>query len=133
MSRASEAAIVLDIVRVRARVAWLLTTRPLDDAVRTLAAHPVASRRDPPAIAALATWSARLLRNRRRPRNTCLHRALTRFALLRRYGAEPEFVMGLHPDRALEGHAWVTLDGAPWMEEDTEQLVPTYVYPPRHE
>lgn len=63
--------------------------------------------------------------------DTCLYRALTRYALLRRSGHAATFVMGMDP-RAREGltaHAWVELDGAPYQEALDARMVVTYVYP----
>jgi Transglutaminase-like superfamily len=63
--------------------------------------------------------------------DTCLYRALTRYALLRRAGHAATFVMGMDP-RAREdltAHAWVELDGVPYQEALDPRLVVTYVYP----
>jgi hypothetical protein len=63
--------------------------------------------------------------------DSCLYRALTRYALLRRSGHPAKFVMGMDP-RAREdltAHAWVELDGAPYQEALDARLVVTYVYP----
>lgn len=66
---------------------------------------------------------------------TCLYRSLARYALLRRAGHRPRFVMAVDPPREarseLEGHAWVEIDGTPFGEEVDERLVVTYAYPPR--
>jgi hypothetical protein len=63
--------------------------------------------------------------------DTCLHRALTRYALLRRSGHAAKFVMGMDPRVRddLTAHAWVELDGAPFQEALDVRLVVTYVYP----
>lgn len=66
--------------------------------------------------------------------DTCLYRALTRYALLRRSGHAATFVMGMDP-RAREdltAHAWVELEGAPYQETLDPRLVVTYVYPAEH-
>lgn len=63
--------------------------------------------------------------------DTCLYRALTRYALLRRAGHPAKFVMGMDP-RAREdltAHAWVELDGVPYREALDARMVVTYVYP----
>lgn len=64
------------------------------------------------AIARAERWASRPLR----AHDTCLFRALARFALLARYGHSPRFVLGAPPDAAAAGHAWVELDGQPWLE-----------------
>ncbi|MDI1447284.1 lasso peptide biosynthesis B2 protein [Polyangium sp. 6x1] len=61
--------------------------------------------------------------------DTCLYRSLARFSLLRRAGHAARFVMGLSRPDAIEGHAWVELDGAPYGEELSPDLVVTYAYP----
>lgn len=63
--------------------------------------------------------------------DTCLYRALTRYALLRRSGHPAKFVMGMDPRvrEDLTAHAWVELDGAPYQEALDPRLVVTYVYP----
>ena len=62
--------------------------------------------------------------------DTCLYRALARYAVLRGAGHPARFVMGLSP-RAPEitGHAWIELDGAPMGETLDDDLVITYAYP----
>ena len=63
--------------------------------------------------------------------DTCLYRALTRYALLRRSGHAAKFVMGMDPRvrEDLTAHAWVELDGMPYQEALDPRLVVTYVYP----
>ncbi|HMY20104.1 MAG TPA: lasso peptide biosynthesis B2 protein [Polyangium sp.] len=63
--------------------------------------------------------------------DTCLYRALTRYALLRRAGYAAKFVMGmdLRAREDLTAHAWVELDGAPYHETLDARFVVTYVYP----
>ena len=63
--------------------------------------------------------------------DTCLYRALTRYALLRRSGHAAKFVMGMDPRvrEDLTAHAWVELDGTPYQEALDPRLVVTYVYP----
>lgn len=63
--------------------------------------------------------------------DTCLYRALTRYAILRRAGHAATFVMGMNP-RAREdltAHAWVEINGVPYQEALDERMVVTYVYP----
>jgi hypothetical protein len=75
-----------------------------------------------------AEWLiARLL-----PPETCLFRALGRYAALRRGGLAARFVMGVGPARDdIDGHAWVELDDAPWAEQVDARFVETFVYPAR--
>ena len=132
MKAGPELAMFRSVVATRLRVEWLLRQHPLDVCVRSLddPLRPAPSV-DGSTIDRIGRWTARLLRNRRRPRTTCLHRALTRFALLRRLGVTAEFRLGLDPDGDLEGHAWIVLDGRPWMEDSDRELTATFVYPDR--
>jgi hypothetical protein len=70
--------------------------------------------------------------------NTCLYRALGRYAAYRRLGVDVRFVMGLRrpgpsptdPDAgALDGHAWLELDGRPFAEILEADYVKTFEYP----
>ncbi len=90
---------------------------------------------DPPTPLGEIWWALRrveaLYRRLRFVPDTCLYRALTRYALLRRSGHAAKFVMGMDP-RAREdlmAHAWVELGGAPYQETLDARIVVTYVYP----
>jgi hypothetical protein len=62
--------------------------------------------------------------------DTCLYRALTRYAILRSAGYPARFVMGVRPGTSeIAGHAWVELAGEPVGEELDPDLVVTYAYP----
>jgi Transglutaminase-like superfamily len=63
--------------------------------------------------------------------DTCLYRALTRYALLRRSGHAAKFVMGMDPRPRddLTAHAWVELNGVPYRENLDARMVVNYVYP----
>jgi len=69
----------------------------------------------------LADLSALL--ERRSPLGLCLRRSLTRYYFLRRAGLPlrlhfgAKFVGG-RPDRNVAGHAWLTLNNAPYFEDD---------------
>lgn len=118
------------LVRERVRVQWLLRSLPLDRCLARLDEYAPETRApDKRRIDRIGIWTRRLLANRSWTGTTCLQRALTRYALLVREGERPCLVMGIHPDRALEGHAWVELDGHPWMEHTVDPLVVTF----RHE
>jgi hypothetical protein len=64
---------------------------------------------DPARIVALAqtasAWTSR------RPETLCLVRSLVGYRYLCRAGFKPELRIGLARQDALEGHAWVELDG----------------------
>jgi hypothetical protein len=48
--------------------------------------------------------------------DTCLFRALARYALLRRAGHAARFCMSVDDADPSRGHAWVEVGGAPWLE-----------------
>jgi hypothetical protein len=54
--------------------------------------------------------------------DTCLYRAAARYVVLRAVGVAPRLVVGAASDGAVEagliGHAWVEVDGAPYLEPD---------------
>ncbi len=124
--------LAVEVVATRLRVEHRLRTLPLDRAVERLTPDTVAagSIDDHDAMARVERWTRTLLRNRRVPRTTCLHRALTRYVLLRRRGVDAHFVMGL-VDRpgVVEGHAWVTVSGAAVMEPTPPDFTTTFEYP----
>ncbi|MFT3775555.1 MAG: lasso peptide biosynthesis B2 protein [Minicystis sp.] len=62
--------------------------------------------------------------------DTCLYRALARYAVLRRAGHPARFVMGLDPRASdISGHAWVEIDGEPVGETLDPGLTVTFQYP----
>lgn len=64
-----------------------------------------------------------LLRTFPRGGGTCLTRALGRAYALRRAGIPVRFVLGVRSvDGKPEGHSWLTLDGAPFLEANVENL-----------
>jgi len=64
--------------------------------------------------------------------DTCLYRCLARYAVFRRYGFEPRFVMAVSPRGVDEdGHAWLEFDGLPYREDRAEEFVVSFSYPPR--
>lgn len=96
-------------------------TAPLPDALAALA--PPCPPTRPPEVTAralrrLADGAAIL--ERRSPLGLCLRRSLIRFHALRACGLPVVVCFGVRRagdrDRSLAGHAWVTLDGAPYHE-----------------
>lgn len=110
--------------------AWVLVAhRPLPEVLRTLT--PRAARRAPRALAEeAAATSERIATRLRVLPDTCLYRALARYAVLRRAGHPARFVMGLSPVAPeIVGHAWVELDGAPVGETLEPDLTVTFSFP----
>ena len=107
--------LVVRHVRWRAAVARRFEHEPLDLLLHSLA--PLGARNEPlDAVAAAVRLGERVGARVPGWPNTCLFRALTRFASLRSAGHEARFVMGIDADDATVGHAWVEVAGRPWLE-----------------
>ncbi len=81
---------------------------------------------EPPPAATIAWWVDRVLRVLPWPwRHTCLKRATTLYYLLRRAGLPVGLQVGVRRQEGgdLEAHAWLTLDGAPFLEPPSSSLV----------
>lgn len=98
---------------------------PLTEALHRLTPETIHDLRsaidDVDAIRQLADLSALL--DRRSPLGLCLRRSLTRYHFLRRAGLPVVLHFGARfaggrPDREVTGHAWLTLDGRPYFEDD---------------
>jgi hypothetical protein len=123
--------IAADTAILRATLPVLLAIWPLD---RVLAALDQGGTLHVDRHELLATVErvTDLATRRRWPLGTaCLQRALLRYALLRRHGVEPRFVIGVRPGGrdGFEAHAWLTLDGAPIMEREQLDCRPTFEWP----
>lgn len=73
--------------------------------------------------AALASWIDQWLRRAPWPwRYTCLKRGAVMFMLLRRAGRPVRLHVGVRRDPdALRAHAWLVLDGKPYLETDPQR------------
>jgi hypothetical protein len=102
--------------------------RLLDPGVRALPAP------DPAALDHRVRLARRLLSRQRGPfRQSCLRRSLVLFRHLRSSGFPVAILFGIsQPSDALDGHAWLELDGSPIAESDGPQLRyrVIYRYPP---
>ena len=96
-------------------------TAPLPQALAGLAPSARDILPTPPALRRLADAAA--LVERHSPLGLCLRRSLVRYHFLRRAGVPlvlnfgARFKAGL-ADREVTGHAWVTLDGQAYFEEE---------------
>lgn len=62
--------------------------------------------------------------------DTCLYRALARYAVLQRVGFPAVFLMGLPRDGSEQGHAWVEVSGRPFAESGSvADFAVTFRYP----
>ena len=97
-----------------------LLARPLPDALAAITPPPDGASAGSSIPLRLLCDTAALL-DRRSPLGLCLRRSLTRYRFLRRAGLPlvlnfgARFQNGL-PDRAVTGHAWLTLHGQPYAE-----------------
>jgi len=134
--RFEEARLAAQLVRTRLTLKRRLSGESLDTLIESLCS---------PASSAVALRLDRTLRVIRRTEavlarcpgvpDTCLYRSVGRFAVLRSRGFAVEILMGL-PENASDehGHAWVTIDGAPFEDDDAEEasrMVVTFRFPPQ--
>ena len=92
--------------------------------------HPSPGRIPLPAVEDALLAAEKVIELLRVVPDTCLYRALARYAVLRSAGHPARFVMGLSPGAPeITGHAWIELDGAPMGETLDDDLIITYAYP----
>jgi hypothetical protein len=115
---------------LRLRLDRMLKRHSLPALLGALTPQSTSARVPLPTVEDALLGAERVIEHLRVVPDTCLYRALGRYAVLRRAGHPARFVMGLSP-RAPEitGHAWVELDGAPLGETLDDDLVITYAYP----
>ncbi len=100
----------------------LLLVVPLDRLASWLGRPLAKSSRQPP-DGRVAAWIDHLLRRLPWPwRHTCLRRSAVLYHLLRRRGHPVELCVGVRRDEmeALAAHAWLSLDGQPYLEAGSE-------------
>lgn len=116
---------VVGLAGLRLALPVWVRVRPLPEVLRVLDALPRAAD-----ARGLALTERVLDRVPFLPR-TCLFRALSRYAVLRAAGRPAVFVMGVRRGGAgaIEGHAWIEVDGRPWREPP---LAPDYAITLRH-
>ncbi len=100
----------------------MLVVVPLDRLVALLGRHGTRPKPGPP-DRLVASWVDYLMHRLPGPwRHTCLRRSLVLYHLLRRAGRPVELRIGVRRDdqAALAAHAWLMLDGEPYVEGGTE-------------
>jgi hypothetical protein len=123
-------------IALRLRLGALLRGRSLPGLLGFITPKPPAIRPAPLPLAYEALRVAEgLLERLRIAPDTCLYRALARYAVLKSAGHPARFLMGIKPPTNTEitGHAWVELDGKPAFEAVDPDLVITFAYPARAE
>ena len=129
----SDLGTIVNILLLRHRVTILLRDVPLDICLRSLSKQPWGYRslhnrdKDLDRIFRLTDW---LLKRQRFTCTTCFRRALVRYTMINQLNLNTVFMMGVKPDSDdVEGHAWVTLNGNPLMEDEYPNYIPTFIYP----
>lgn len=120
-----------ELVSARVSLPVRMAREPLDLLLRRLSG--TAPRPLPLGYCRLIRQSERVIAHLPGVPNTCLYRALARYAVLQRRGVPVEFLVGLPRTPSLEpGHAWILVNGRP-CEEDRElasRMAVTFRYPP---
>ena len=135
MNRAAlsvQTALAARALELRIRLRFRVPSTPLPQILAELTPRPLPPVQMPgPEMWKVLRIVEALCRRSRMLPDTCLYRALTRYALLRRFGHPAKFVMGMDPRARddLTAHAWVELDGKPYQEVLDARMVVTYVYP----
>jgi len=122
--------ILVELMGRRAVLAARFDREPLDRLLAALDRGPrgAALRGD---LSAAMKWADSVADHVPALPKTCLYRSLARFAALRARGIDARFVMGLPRSAGGDGHAWVEIDGAPFLEdEDVSAMAVTFCYPP---
>ncbi|MEO5824978.1 MAG: lasso peptide biosynthesis B2 protein [Gemmatimonadales bacterium] len=100
----------------------LLLVVPLDRLTSWLG-RPLGRSSPQPSDGSVAVWIDQLLRRLPWPwRYTCLRRSAVLYHLLRRGGCAVDLCVGVRRDEvdALAAHAWLSLDGHPYLEAGSE-------------
>ncbi len=95
---------------------------PLERLVRLAHRRPRGGARSPAFERRLAEYLERRERFPFRPPSNCLERSLGAYRILCAANASPRLVVGFRhsPEREVEGHVWVTVDGRPLAERPEE-------------
>jgi hypothetical protein len=120
---------------LRVTVPLLLRLWPLDRVLRALSvegARVIEGMTERELLASVEHVTDLITRHLRPTRTACLQRALVRYALLRRHGVAPRFVIGVRPggEVGFEAHAFLTLAGSQVMERDEVAYRAAFEWPP---
>lgn len=116
-------------LEVRSGLARAFDERGLDDLLLTLGVPGARVALPLPDLACGVTVAELLFARAKSGPNTCLFRALARYAVLVRFGYSPAFVLGMRETGELPAHAWVELDGRPFLEPGPLPFRSVYRYP----
>ncbi|MCC6214044.1 MAG: lasso peptide biosynthesis protein [Polyangiaceae bacterium] len=127
--RARRALALAEYVALRATIAARYRARPLDTLVRALGRRRTRAPLPATELAEVVRQADRLISRLRVVPDTCLFRSLARFGLAARWlghGPAVVFRMGLPASGSGPGHAWLTLDGAAWLEPTPAEMLETF-------
>lgn len=109
-------------MRIRFRLPRLLASEPLDTLVQDLGRSSPSSALGFDDTLSVIRVAEAFLARCPGVANTCLYRALGRFAVLRAEGLSVEVVIGMRDDGSHEkGHAWILVDGVAFDEDDAHE------------
>lgn len=101
----------------------------LDDLLRALDARPASAPAGLDDLSSAIFLGDRIARRAGVHPDTCLFRALARYALLRSGGHVPRFVIGIDALDPARGHAWIELAGQPFLERSSPAFRRTFEHP----
>jgi hypothetical protein len=123
-----DVATVLGALQDRWRISGLLESLPLTVLLPRVDHHVrIRHQRSATALWPGLRFAEAILRRLPGVPHTCLYTSLARYAVLRRAGVDPAFVLGVRVDRGdLEGHAWIEVDGEPWHDASARSYTVTF-------
>ncbi|MBN8611253.1 MAG: lasso peptide biosynthesis B2 protein [Deltaproteobacteria bacterium] len=121
-------------VALRRSLREALSREPLDDLLRKVDGRRRRRTIDPDVLRAGIELGDALLDRTRARADTCLHRALARYAVCRDHGAAATLVIGVEPSRVHQarddiGHAWVEVEGVALPPEAVDAFTESLRHP----
>ena len=132
MSSVDRALAIVQLVSLRLGLRVRLARVSLDGLLRSLATVSVgrpAPRASLTELGRAIDWAERVVDRVPGVGTSCLYRSLGRFGLLRAWGFQPAFIMGIDRTNPELGHAWLELDGAPFRETRAHEFVVSFRFP----
>lgn len=122
------ASVIVQLCWLRAWLPHTLAARPLDAVLRELS--PGRNAGDFEKVQRALDRAEALADGVPWLRRSCLYRELARYAVFRRFGCEPVFVLAVHPNGVeQDGHAWLEFGGVPYREPRAHEFVVSFRFP----